>query len=114
MNARDQAARDAILARLAESRTEIRRLLEPRPEDADTPAGAGSAQADGDFPRSRTMRMLLSGRGLGALGATAAGLLIARPGLVWRFIRMLPAGAVMRLLVARLAASLRERDASRR
>jgi hypothetical protein len=96
---RDQAARDAILARLAESRAEIRRLLEPAPDAARRPDSSG---APGSFPRSRTMQMLMSGKGLGAVGATAAGILIARPGLVWRLIRLLPTGAVARMALARV------------
>jgi hypothetical protein len=98
MNPRDQAARDAILARLAESRAEIRRLLEPAPN------GVAGAHPDpsgepGAFPRSRIMRSLISGKGLGAVGATAAGLFIARPGLAWQLIRLLPVG---RLILARM------------
>jgi hypothetical protein len=101
MNPRDQAARDAILGRLAESRADIRRLLEP-------PAGAADgvhpdpSSEPGSFPRSRTMQMLMSGKGLGAVGATAAGLLIARPGLAWRIIRMLPTGALARMVLSRV------------
>jgi hypothetical protein len=98
---RDQAARDAILARLAESRAEIRRLLEPPPEQAGAARPDASAEP-GFFPRSRTMQMLMSGKGLGAVGATAAGLLIARPGLAWRLIRMLPTGAVARMVLSRV------------
>jgi len=110
-NARDEVARNAILARLAESRAEIRRLLEPRPgesRNADRERGG-----PGGFPRSRTMQMLMSGRGLGAVGATAAGLLMARPALAWRLIRMLPTGAVMRVVMARVLGSLRGRDSSK-
>ena len=109
MNPRDEAQRNAILARLAESRAEIKRLLEPRPEDE------GEAPEDDGigFPRSRTMRALMSGRGLGAVGATAAGLLIARPALAWRLIRMLPAGALMRVALARFVGGMRERRASK-
>ena len=76
----DEAARLLILARLAESRQELRRVLDPPRQEAD---GSGSGfSARGGFPRSRTMQMLLSSRGLGAVGALLAGLLIARPALV--------------------------------
>jgi hypothetical protein len=105
MNPRDQAARDAILARLAESRAEIRRLLEPPPDGA-SGAHPGPSGAPGGFPRSRTMQMLMSGKGLGAMGATAAGLFIARPGLAFRLIRLLP---VARLILSRLLHRRRER-----
>ena len=108
MNPRDEAQRTAILARLAESRAEIKRLLEPHPQQE------GGAQAgDGlGFPRSRTMRALLSGRGLGAVGATAAGLFVARPALAWKLLRMLPAGALLRVALARFVGGMRERRAS--
>jgi hypothetical protein len=98
MNPAEEAQRKAILARLAESRAEIKRLLEPRPDEA----GEERAEHDSGFPRSRTMRALLSGRGLGAVGATAAGLIMARPALAWRLIRMLPTGALLRMGLARV------------
>jgi len=110
VNPREEAERNAILARLAESRAEIKRLLEPRSAEE----GEEQAQDGGGFPRSRTMRALMSGRGLGAVGATAAGLLIARPALAWRLMRMLPAGALMRVALARFVGGMRERRASRR
>jgi hypothetical protein len=100
----DAAARDAILARLAQSRAEIRRLLEPPVADADTgPARSGSP---GRFPRSRTMQAVMSGRGLGAIGAIASGLVLARPALAWRLIRLLPTSAVARMLLARVMRSV--------
>jgi hypothetical protein len=104
---RDQAARDAIFARLARSRAKIRRLLEPptRPPDGARPTPSASP---GGFPRSRTMQALMSGRGLGAVGAAAGGLLLARPALAWRLIRMLPTGAVARMLVVRIVRALGE------
>jgi hypothetical protein len=98
MNPAEEAQRKAILARLAESRAEIKRLLEPRTEEA----GEESAENDSGFPRSRTMRALMSGRGLGAVGATAAGLIMARPALAWRLFRMLPAGPLLRMGLARV------------
>jgi hypothetical protein len=103
------ARRKAILARLAESRAEIQRLLEPRAEESGE-EGAGNGTG---FPRSRTMRALMSGRGLGAVGATAAGLLMARPALAWRLIRMLPTGALLRMGLARILGGLQNRQSSR-
>jgi hypothetical protein len=102
MNPRDEAQRQAILARLAESRAEIKRLLEPRPDEAREEGAAD----DAGFPRSRTMRALMSGRGLGAVGATAAGLLMARPALAWRLIRMLPTGPLLRMGLSRFLGGL--------
>jgi hypothetical protein len=99
------AQRKAILARLAESRAEIKRVLEPPADGTGEKAGANGS----GFPRSRTMRALLSGRGLGAVGATAAGLIMARPALAWRLIRMLPTGALLRMGLARVLGGLRGR-----
>jgi hypothetical protein len=100
----DPAARDAILARLAQSRAQIRRLLEPPVADAQ--AGPAPSGSPGGFPRSRTMRALMSGRGLGAMGAIASGLVLARPALAWRLIRLLPTSAVARMVVARIVRSV--------
>ncbi len=107
---RDLSARDAILAKLAQSRDEVRRLLDPPHEES---AGNGEAGLSGPgrpgFPRSRTMRMLLSSRGLATLGAMAAGLLMARPALALRLLRMVPASAVAKLLIARAVSALKEK-----
>src|SRR5258706_10313997 len=72
MTDRDAAARAEILARLAVSREELKRVLDPA---RNQPGGGGSTHGDrpGGFPRSRTMQMLLSAPGLGTLGAAAAG-----------------------------------------
>ncbi len=78
MTERDEAARSEILAHLAQSREELRRLADPPREES---GAAAPGDYPGGFPRSHTMRMLLSGKGLGTLGAVASGLLIARPAL---------------------------------
>ena len=111
MTDRDEAARALILARLAESRAELRRLIDPAREP-DGFSGPGE-QPPGGFPRSRTMQMLLSGPGLGAVGAIAAGLFIARPALALRLLRMLPAGAAARIVLARVIDMLRTKQADR-
>jgi hypothetical protein len=103
---RDQA-REEVLARLASSRAEIRRLLDrPRDEDA---AGIPRVRDPDAFPRSRTMRTLMSGGGLGAAGTILAGLFIARPALVWRLVRILPAGALARAGIVRVIAAMRSK-----
>jgi hypothetical protein len=107
---RDEAARAAILARLALSREELRRILEPPPTESNPGGSNGGDPPPGAFPRSRTMRELMSGRGLGTLGAAAAGLLVARPGLALRLLRILPAGAVAKTLLLRGIAALREKE----
>jgi hypothetical protein len=53
------------------------------------------------------MQMLLSGRGLGTLGALAGGLLIARPALALRLLRFIPAGAVAKMLMAKAVSALK-------
>jgi hypothetical protein len=99
--------RDEILARLAQSRAEIRRLLEP-PSDEFAGEERG-ARESGAFPRSRTMRTLMGGGGLGVAGAILAGLFIARPALAWRLIRMLPTSALARAFIVRAIAAMRSR-----
>jgi hypothetical protein len=105
---REEAARAEILARLAESRAELQRVFDPPRNEPD----AGSSKAGdhpGGFPRSRTMQVLMSGRGLGTLGAAAVGLLVARPGLAMRLLRIVPAGAIAKTLLIRAIAALREK-----
>jgi hypothetical protein len=108
MTLHDDAARAEILARLAASREELRHLLD-RTSDAAHAGGpnAGDRPIPSGFPRSRTMQMLMSGRGLGTLGAAAAGLIIARPGLALRLMRILPASAIAKTLLMRSIAALR-------
>jgi hypothetical protein len=98
-----QAARAEILARLAVSREELRAVFEPPRDQAN---GGGGPQ---DFPRSRTLQMLMSGRGLGTLGALAAGLMVARPALALRMLRLLPASAIGRMLLVRAITALSKR-----
>lgn len=109
MTDRDEAARAEILSRLAVSREEMRRVLAPRRKEPNADGSSSGDAHPGEFPRSRTMQMLMSGRGLGTLGAVAAGLLIARPALALRLLRMLPAGAVARMFLMRAITRLRAR-----
>ena len=111
MTDQDDAARALILARLAQSRAELRCLIEPPPREPDGSSGPG--EQPGAFPRSRTVQMLLSGRGMGVVGAVAAGLFIARPALALRLIRMLPAGTAARMLLPRVLDMLRTKQANR-
>ena len=99
-------SRDEILAKMAQSRAEIQRLLEPsqHPAGADQGAGGGGA---GEFPRSRTMKLLLSSRAVGAVGAVVGGLLMARPALAIRLVRLIPVGAIARALLVKGISALR-------
>jgi hypothetical protein len=108
---RDAAERELIYKRLAQSRTELRMLLDPPPGERN---GGGEAGMNGHagFPRSRTMQMLMSSRGLGALGALAGGLLIARPALALRLLRFIPASAVAKMLMARAVGALKSKPAA--
>ena len=107
----DREERDLILNRLAQSREELRALLDPPPGESD---GGGAARMNGHagFPRSRTMQMLLSSRGLGALGALAGGLLIARPALALRLLRFVPVSAVGKILMAKAVSALKSKPAT--
>jgi hypothetical protein len=108
----DAASKQEILSKLAQSRAEIRRVLEPpaRGPQHEGQRGAGPADhAPGAFPRSRTMRLLLSGRGIGTAGAIVGGLLMARPALAFKLLRMLPTGAVARMLMIKAVTAMRSR-----
>ena len=109
MTDRDEAARAEIIARLAVSRDEWRRILD-RPRNEPNSDGSTPGDRPRGFPRSRTMQALMSGRGLGTMGAAAVGLLIARPGLALRLLRILPAGAVAKTLLLRTIAALRTKQ----
>ncbi len=73
MTQRDDIARREILGRLAQSREELRQLVDPPQRDGDGTAGNPGEHHEGGFPRSRTMQMLMSGKGLGTVGAVVAG-----------------------------------------
>ena len=109
MTDRDAAARADILAKLAQSRDEIRRVLDP-PRDLPDPEGGAQGGNRGSFPRSRTLRLLMSGRGMGAVGAAAAGLLVARPALALRILRLLPASAIGKMILMRAVDAVRSRS----
>ena len=111
MKERDAAARDLIRVKLAQSRDELRVLLDPPPSEANGGV-EGAANGLGGFPRSRTMRALLSSRGLGALGALAGGLLIARPALALRLLRLVPASAVAKMLMTKAVDALKAKPAA--
>jgi hypothetical protein len=108
MTDRDEAARIEIRSRLAASRQELRRVLDPPRSEGETEGVAGDHP--GGFPRSRTMQLLMSGRGLGTVGAVLAGLLLARPSLALRLLRMLPASAVAKMVIARAFGALRAKQ----
>ncbi len=55
------------------------------------------------FPRSRTMRLLIGGGGVKGLAVLAAGLLLSRPALGWRLLRMVPLRSVMRSVLAAIS-----------
>jgi len=113
MTDREEAHRAEILARLAQSREELRRVLDPPRREPGAPGDASPDARSGGFPRSRTMRLLMGERGLGMLGAAAAGLLIARPAFALRLLRLLPAGGLARMLLMRGIAALRSKHESR-
>jgi hypothetical protein len=53
--------------------------------------------------------MLMSGRGMGTAGAVIGGLVLARPALAFKLLRMLPMGAVARMLLVKGITALRSR-----
>ena len=108
MTPSDAATRAEIVARLAVTREELRRILEPPPKTLDA-NGHVQTDHDGSFPRSRTMQMLMSGKGLGTLGAVATGLLVSRPALALKLLRFLPVSTVARNLLMRGIAAYRDK-----
>jgi hypothetical protein len=103
-------ARQETLLRLAQSRAEIRDIFEPpRPEPGSAEAAAEAAGGHRFFPRSRTMKLLMSGRGMGTVGAMVGGLLMARPALAFRLMRLLPVEAVARVLLVKAVTALRSK-----
>jgi hypothetical protein len=109
---KDAAARSLLLAKLAQSRAELKALLDPPRAPAPGTETAGEAR-NGEFPRSRTMQALLSSRGLGAAGAVIGGLLLARPALALRLLRMVPASAVGKMLLIRAMEAFKSHRGSR-
>jgi hypothetical protein len=110
MTERDALARSEILARLAVSREELRQIMTSPSTAADANGGSASGARSDAFPRSHTMQMLMSGKGLGTLGALATGLLVSRPALALRLLRLLPVSAMARKLVSRAFAAYREKS----
>ncbi len=113
MTESEDAARNATLARLKQSRAEIRQVLEPPPRNPSEGMSGDSEDGfrigQGAFPRSRTMRLLMSGRGLGTLGALIGGLVLARPALALKLLRILPTGALARFAMVKAMTALRGR-----
>ena len=105
---RDANARNLIFTKLAQSREELRVILDPPPGERGSGKTSGNGQSG--FPRSRTMQLLLSSRGLGTLGALAGGLLIARPALALRLLRYVPASAVAKMLMAKAVGILKSKS----
>jgi hypothetical protein len=101
----DAVARSVILAKLSQSRAELRALLDPPRPQPGTESSHGAQHSE--FPRSRTMQALLSSKGLGAAGALVGGLLIARPALALRLLRMVPASAVGKMLLVKALETFR-------
>lgn len=105
----DETSRLETLARMAQSRAEIRHALEPPPRVDHGGSDENFTGSAGTFPRSRTMKLLMTGRGMGTLGAVVGGLALARPALAFRLLRMIPTGAVARMLMVKAVAALRSR-----
>jgi hypothetical protein len=110
----DNEEMNEIRARLKASRSEISLLLDPPRDESGALTEAGGTGGGGSgFPRSRTMQMLTSNRGLGALSVLASGFLIARPGLAFKLLRLLPTGGVAKVVIARALSALAERKSGR-
>ena len=105
---RDTDARNLIRTKLAQSREELRVIFYPPAGESGD--GQTSVNGRGGFPRSRTMQMLMSSRGLGTLGAVAGGLLMARPALALRLLRLLPASAMAKMFMSKAVGALKSKS----
>jgi hypothetical protein len=106
---RDADARNLIRTKLTQSREELRSILDPPPGESSGGQARGNGQGHAGFPRSRTMQILMSGRGLGTLGALAGGLMIARPALALRLLKFVPANAIAKLLMAKAVGAFKSK-----
>lgn len=106
-----ESSKQQILDRMAHSRAEIRHVLEPAPRSSQDAEAAGILDdtQEGGFPRSRTMQLLMSGRGLGTIGAVVGGFIMARPALAFKLLRILPTGAVAKMLLAKAVTVVKNR-----
>ncbi len=109
----EQHTRASALAKLASTREELRVLFEPAVESTAGPGAPGKHAVPG-FPRSRTMQMLLSGKGIGTVGALVGGVIAARPALALRLLRLVPVTAVGKLLLGKGIGLMRDRYIRRR
>lgn len=96
----DDADRELTIASLARSRARLKELLDP--VEPGGGSGTTAARTRGGFPRSRTMRLLAGRHGAGTAAALGVGLLLTRPAMGLRLLRMIPMGAIARLLLSRL------------
>lgn len=105
MKAADEERRMSAAARLAESRLELRQMLDGHDDRA--PAG------DGKFPRSLVMQKLIEHPVLAIGAAVAGGFLISRPGMIRRVASVLPIAAVSRMLIGRYVLRALNSESSR-
>jgi hypothetical protein len=89
--------------RLAQTRQELVDLFTS--DRAEPGPGQPARASAGSFPRSRTIRLLLGKQGLGAVAAIVAGILVARPAIAWRLLRLLPIQTFARTMFVRFLTS---------
>jgi hypothetical protein len=75
-----------ITDKLTQSRADLQHLLE---DDA-------QRDMSNEFPRSKTMKLLTSGKGVAVLAIAAGALLVFRPSVVTRVARAVPMSALLR------------------
>ncbi len=90
-------------ARLAKTRQELVDLFTSDREESQP--GQPTAGPGGTFPRSRTLQLLLRKQGLSAIAAVVGGLIVARPAIAWRLLRLLPVKTFARTMFVRLLTS---------
>ena len=82
------------------TRAELERLLIDEP---------GHPRSSGTFPRSRTLQLLTSSKGVVLLAVAAGGLLLLRPTLIKRAIRFVPMGPLVNMLASRFLGDSRSK-----
>ncbi|MBC7984088.1 MAG: hypothetical protein H7Y02_09565 [Candidatus Obscuribacterales bacterium] len=84
--------------KISASREQLRQLLEGQRTEVDPDANSSF----NEFPRSKTLRFLRSNSAIGVAAAIAGGILLMKPGLAARAIRLVPVNTLVRMLAVRL------------
>ncbi len=103
----EREARRRITERLGRTRAELKQLLVPPAGEREANDQASPEAGEGSgFPRSRTLKLLLSGRGAWTALSLLGGFLISRPALALEILKLLPLGSMSRGALKKLLVTL--------